>query len=279
MVNDVNPDLDAIADEVAETLTSKQSEAEETEATETEAPEEKTEEVEKTSEEEPKEETEESEAEETFAEKQDLNGKSPEELEQIYRDWNKAYTQKRQQEREEMKRVREELAQLKTKVPQEQEKPLNQMTPQELQEHFARQAQEMVKNAKENSYIESQEKAFYELDPRLNEDDPNYDEYLFYGTAGKVSQLREQYEAEHGTVVGFDFVGEAKRQIDAYDKAVQQRLESKLKRQEEIARKKTEKFNKSNPKPKAGKTTNSSKMDLDDAFSEALTEVGGTFSW
>jgi DNA repair ATPase RecN len=107
------PELDEALDQASETLTSE----EEQEVEPQETPQEETK---------PEEQLEE---EETFAQKPELEGKSPEELEEIYHSWNKAYTQKRQAEKQELARMAERLQELEQQIPQEPEIPLNQMTP------------------------------------------------------------------------------------------------------------------------------------------------------
>jgi hypothetical protein len=267
MSND-NPELDAIIEEAS--LTSEESPAEEPTEDKPEGQEETP--------------TKEGETEEEkFADKPDLTGKTPEELEEIYQSWNKAYTQKRQAEKEELRkqreefaRAKEELERYKTQTPQ---KSLAEMNPQELAEHFAQKAKEIASVAKENSYIESQEQAFYGLDKRLDENNPEFDEALFYSTVGVLTKEREQFEKENGTVVGFDFVGKAKEKIKAYDEKVKQRVQSYLKKQGEIARTKTDRFGKTNPNTKSGKVKKSGSMDLDEAMNEAMAETGAKFSW
>jgi hypothetical protein len=221
--------------------------------------------------------------EEAFADKPDLSGKTPEELEEIYKNWQKSYTQTRQAEKAREKEMAEKLAKYEETLSQfkaqQPEKPINEMTTEELQQHFATKAQEIAKTAQENSYIESQEKSFYELDKRLDEDHPEHDPNLFYSVVGQVTKLRDQFEADKGTVVGFDFVGEAKKVISAYDEAVKQKVQSYLKRNNETARGKVSQSSKANPKVSSAKLKKAGGLDLDEAFEEALNETKGTFSF
>jgi len=263
------PELDEALDQASDELTIKDGELQE-ETQETDGSQEET--TQENQEDNPDEADE-----ETFADKPELAGKSPEELEEIYQNWQKAYTQKRQAEKEEMKALREKVAQLELKVPQEPEKPIDQMTPQELQEYFAQRATKIADNAKENAYIESQEKAFYELDPRLNEDSPEFNPALFYSVVGQVSQARDKFEAENGTVFGFDFIGEAKNQIKAYEDLLKAEVQKYVTNNNKTVSNKVQRFAKSNPKTKAGNVKKAGGLDLDDAFREALGEVGGSF--
>lgn len=278
-MNDL-PSIDEAFEEAVE-LTSKDSLAEEPEVKE-EAP---TEESETKPKKEVKEEAEdkaETETEETFADKPDLEKMTPQELEETYKNWQKAYTQKRQAEKARDKEREEAIASMQKELEQlksQGTKDPSQMTPQEFQEWNLAQARKQVEIERDNAYIESQEKSFYELDARLNEDAPNYDEALFYSTVGKLTQARNDYEKEHGSIYGFDFVGQAKGLIKAYDESVKQKVQSYLKKSNETAQRKVEHSSKENPKTNAGKLKKAGGLDLDDAFEEALTEVKGSFGW
>lgn len=272
------PSIDQAFDE-AVALTSENPLAEEAEA-ETEAPEVEPEtnpeEKEVKGEADDKAETE---AEETFADKPSLEGKTPEELESIYKDWQKSYTQKRQAEKEEMKKLQERLAELEAKAPKAEDIPINEMTPEQFRDYTLAQAKKQVLVERDNAYIESQEKAFYEVDKRLDDESPDHDEALFYSVVGKLTKEREAYEAENGSVYGFDFVGRAKDLVKAYDEGVKQKVQSYLKKNNERVRSKVEKNSKANPKTQSAKMKKAGGLELEDAFEEALTEVKGTFGW
>lgn len=272
------PTIDEAFDEAVE-LTSKESLAEEPEVKE-EAP---TEESEIEPEKEVKEEAEdkvELEAEETFADKPDLSKFTPEQMEDIYKNWQKSYTQKRQAERARDKEREETIANMQKELEQfKSQKDPSQMTPQEFQEWTLSQARKQVELERDNAYIESQEKAFYEVDKRLDEDNPEHDEALLLYTVGKLTKEREAYEKEHGTVYGFDFVGKANGLVKAYDDKIKLQVQSYLKRNNETARNKVEKSSKINPKTSSGKMKKVGGLDLDDAFEEALAETKGTFGW
>lgn len=257
------PTLDEALQEASSTLTTSEDESEE-------QPQEVQEETQ-----EPKEESQE----EVFADKPELEGKSPQELEEIYTNWQRAYTQKRQTEKEELAKIKEEMGQLKAQVPEEPQIPIDQMSPQQLSEYFAGRATKIAETAKENAYIESQEKSFYEIDGRLSEDSPTHDEGLFYTVVGKVTKLRDQFEKENGSVFGFDFVGEAKKAVQAYDESVKKQVQNYLGKQNQTVKDKAQRFQKANPKTKAGNVKKAGGLDLDDAFNEALAETGGSFGF
>jgi len=221
----------------------------------------------------------ETEAEETFADKPSLEGKTPEELEAIYKDWQKSYTQKRQAEKEQLRALEEKLSQYEAQTPKLEDIPINWMTPQQFKEYTLAQAKKQVEAERDNAYIESQEKAFYEVDKRLDDESPDHDEALFYSVVGKLTKEREAYEAKNGSVYGFDFVGRAKDLIKAYDEGMKQKVQDYLKKNNERVRSKVEKNSKTNPKTQSAKMKKAGGLDLEDAFEEALTEVKGTFGW
>jgi hypothetical protein len=270
------PSIDEAFDE-AVALTSEDSLAEEPEIKE-EAPNEESETKPTEEVEEEAEDKAESEEEESFADKPDLSKLTPEQMEETYKNWQKAYTQKRQAEKQALKEMEARLEELKTQIPQQEKHP-SQMTPQELQEWTLAQARKQVETERDNAYIESQEKSFYELDPRLDEDSPDYDEALFFSTVGKLTKERENFEKESGSIYGFDFVGKAKGLIKAYDESVKLKVQSYLKKNNETARNKVERSSRINPKTNAGKLKKVGGLELDDAFEEALTEVKGQFNW
>lgn len=221
--------------------------------------------------------------EEVFAEKPDLSDKTPAELDEIYKNWQRSYTQTRQAEKAREKEMADKLKEYEQRFNQLDEraleKPINEMTVEELQQHFAQKAKEIAKTAEENSYIDAQEKSFFQLDKRLNEDHPEHDPNLFYSVVGQVTKLRDQYEADNKTVVGFDFVGEAKKVITAYDETLKQKVQSYLKRNNETARGKVSQSSKANPKSSSAKLRKAGGLDLEEAFEEALVETKGSFGF
>lgn len=221
----------------------------------------------------------ETEAEDNFADKPSLEGKTPEELDAIYKDWQRSYTQKRQAEKEELRKLQERLNEYEAKMPKLEDIPINRMSPQQFKEYTLAQAKKQVEAERDNAYIESQEKAFYEVDKRLDDESPDHDEALFYSVVGKLTKEREAYEAENGSVYGFDFVGRAKDLVKAYDEGIKQKVQSYLKKNNERVRSKVEKNSKANPKTQSAKMKKAGGLELEDAFEEALTEVKGTFGW
>jgi hypothetical protein len=208
------------------------------------------------------------EVEETFAEKGDLTGKTPEQLEEIHKNWQRAYTAKRQAERKELEELRAKVSEIKP-IEAVPDKPMSELTPEEYAMKVAEMAKTEVQTAGDNAYIESQEKAFYSLDTRLNQDSPEFDQDLQDLVMMRLSNAREAHDAQGLPIRDFDFLGKAKEYIGAFDSRLKNSNQSFLKKQTEIARTRSDNFAKEVPNTSNAKTKVKS-MDLDDAIESAF---------
>lgn len=272
MTDNDTPTLDEAFEEASAELT-----IEEVEETPEPIEEETSEEPKVEEPEEEKEESPEEEQTESFT-KEPVNVEElPPEMKELYKNWERAYTTKRQAERAEIKALTEELEKFKTQAPPQQDvvqqqKPIDQMTQAEFQQHVIEVARQDAAIQKENAYIEAQEEAFFSIDPRLDENNPNFDEDLSFAVIGKLTSDRNKYEEENDSVLGFDFTGKAKELIESYDKKINGRMQEYIKKQSEISRTKSQKFSKSNPKTKSGSSTPNKFMDFEDAADLAWSE-------
>lgn len=201
----------------------------------------------------------------------DTSKMTHDELMQVKKNWESAYTKKRQAEREEIAELKRQLEEkeVKSKEKSKETKPLDQMTHQEYAQYVADMAKAEVKVAEDNAYIEAQEKSFYEADSRLNQDNPEYDSDLHDLVAMRLSNEREAHEAEGKPIKSFDFIGRTKALITAYDKRIKSIKQNYLQKQSKIARTKTEDFAKDSPKTSGAKTKKKS-MSLDEALDAAM---------
>jgi len=200
----------------------------------------------------------------------DTSKMTHDELMEVKKNWERAYTTKRQTEREEMAELKRQLEDKEVKPKAKaDEKPLDQMNPQEYAQHVAEMAKAEVAVAGDNAYIEAQEKSFYEADPRLNKDNPTYDGDLHDLVAMRLSNEREVHETEGKPIKSFDFVGRTTELIEAYDKRIKSIKQNYLQKQSKIARTKTEDFAKDSPKT-SGAKTKQKKMNLDEALDAAM---------
>lgn len=179
--------------------------------------------------------------EETFAEKTELTGKTPEQLEEIYQNWQKAYTAKRQKETQELKEYQRKLAELEKKLAQphtqlvEPDKnrymPLNSeqlaqdareqvqlgnMTVEQYTEYMrgvmaeeaknvARQEyQQMITQEREDQLAQTALEQFQSVDGRLNENAPNFDESFRNEVQRELAELLDAHLEDKGSYQGFD---------------------------------------------------------------------------
>jgi hypothetical protein len=164
--------------------------------------------------------------EEVFAEKSDLAGKTPEQLEQTYNEWQKAYTAKRQKETQELKEYLEKIAELEKKLttqPQasqsvEQEQlareqvELGNMSVAEYTAFVAQQAREvareeykeMMAQEKEQQLASKALEQFEGADPRLNSNSPEYKETFKNEVQRELAELLDEHLTTNGSYQGFD---------------------------------------------------------------------------
>ncbi|MCH9739503.1 MAG: hypothetical protein K0U38_01490 [Epsilonproteobacteria bacterium] len=201
----------------------------------------------------------------------DTSKMTPDELMEVKKNWERAYTAKRQSEREELAELKRQLAEKEEQTPAQAEemKPLEQMTQQEYAQYVADMAKAEVRVAEDNAYIEAQEKSFYEADPRLNQDNPEFNEDLHDLVSMRLSNEREQHESEGNPVKSFDFIGRTKELIGAYDKNIKVIKQHYLQNQSKIARTKANDFAKDTPKTSGAKTKQKT-MNLDEALEAAM---------
>jgi hypothetical protein len=171
---------------------------------------------------------------EAFAEKVDTKGKTPEELEEIYQNWNKSYTQKRQKEREELRQLQSRIQELEKlqgqslntsqvkSVSKDIESPdlqsqqaeaakqfnLGNMSVEEYTRYVTQLAQEEARRATEDiisaredeKYQESALAEFNQLDDRFNvkytnPDSPEYNETYSWMYSQVTQQMADALEA------------------------------------------------------------------------------------
>lgn len=208
----------------------------------------------------------------------------PKEMKAIYKNWQKKYTQRRQKDREEIRESEQQREQLQAKIeqleqqaqqrqpqsqnqgqPQGQEPPKG-LTPDDLDKWY--------ETKRQNDYLEQQEKQFMELDNRLLEDSPDYDEMMADVVLSRLARKRDQYEQKNNTVYGFDFVGEAKKAIQSYEEKLQKSGSKLIKEKTQKSKEFIEKNRKENPKAKQAKSKTTERMDLDKSIERAFTSSG-----
>jgi hypothetical protein len=164
--------------------------------------------------------------EEVFAEKSDLAGKTPEQLEQTYNEWQKAYTAKRQKETQELKEYQAKIAELEKKLTTQPQAPqsveqeqlareqveLGNMSVAEYTAFVAQQAREvareeykeMMAQEKEQQLASKALEQFEGADPRLNSNSPEYKETFKNEVQRELAELLDEHLTTNGSYQGFD---------------------------------------------------------------------------
>jgi hypothetical protein len=211
------------------------------------------------------------------------------EMQTVYKRWQADYTQKRQAEKAELKTLQEKVKQFEQPGNQPQTEISNSyqrdrangsidpgMTLEEYGKRLKQDIMSEIQTGTENTYIESQEKQFFEVDPRFQEG-PARDPVLLNYVLAEVGTMRDQYEAENGNVLGFDFVGQAKKLVETYDKRIEETNKAFVAKQSELAKSNASRSAKNTPNTTNHSGKSSGKKSIDDAFEAALESTGTEF--
>lgn len=203
---------------------------------------------------------------------------APPELLGVYKQWQKDYTQKRQTEKEYIKGLEEKLSKFEQVGNQPQINTPNNQPQKNVVDNIISTVKKEIQTEQENSYIESNEKNFFNLDSRLDPNSPDHDEILLNYVGGKLSDMRDEYEAQHnGSTLGFDFSGNTKSLIAKYEEKLASANKAFLNQQSQNAKNNSQKFAKTNPTAKTSPSKPSGKMNLDEAFDKAVEDTGANF--
>lgn len=247
--------------------------------------------------------------EESFAPKGELKGRTAEELEEVYQNWNKAYTQKRQSETNELKELREAKEQLEQRLkglegqtlqPQkvaeeyqgEQDDVLQllqqgRITPaeyhQRLQQIIQSQARAIAREEFESlssSHEETsrQQTALSEvisLDERLVENSPTEDKAMRRSILADVGEELDAYLQTHGNSIGFNHKAVANRLISEWNARIDAEVKVRTQKSTQVARDQSGKFAKQNPKGSPAKSVSTEPRNLRDIFAEEIAKQGG----
>lgn len=183
--------------------------------------------------------------EDVFAEKAELAGRTPEQLEEIYQNWQKAYTAKRQKETQEIKEYQAKLAELEKKQTQpsqateanvqdlqaqaQEQVQLGNMTVEQYTDYMkqimveeartvARQEyQAMIAQEREDKLAQTALDQFQSVDSRLNENAPDFDESFKNEVQRELAELLDEHLEEKGSYQGFDAKSLTKQIVDRRD--------------------------------------------------------------
>lgn len=213
----------------------------------------------------------EAETEESFTPKPvDLNS-LPSELQEVYKDWQRAYTHKRQAEKAELAELRAELERRNSQPDEESENSYDEdLTPEERAREEAR---KVFREEQQNLWVEQARKDYLEIDERLNDDLPTHDPYLDEFLQNRLDAEVEAYGAENGSVVGFDYKSKAKELIKEWDAHVENLVKGFVQKQRDMSRERADKTKKLNPEVSPAQSRKAQgTMSLEEAAEAAFAE-------
>lgn len=189
----------------------------------------------------------------------------PDEVKAIYKSLQADYTKKRQIESAKLKEYEARLKALETP---EEEQDLSNLTPEQIKE-IAR--QEVISQQAEAWRAEAVTK-LENIDPRLNENHPDYAKTEWFDTAIRATLDQElaKYEQENGSPVGFDVEGRAKKLISNLDGYVEEKSKAYLQKQSLLAKEKSEKLQKASPDVTNPTTKRAGTMSLEESIEAAF---------
>lgn len=202
--------------------------------------------------------------------------KLPAELQPLYKNLMKGFTQGRQKDREQVRELEEKLAQLQEQLkgdnadPQQDEVPEN-MSPEEYIQHVAKQA---VTQEKVDAFRDQAISDYNSLDPRLTKDSDTYDPYVDTYVGNKLDEALNQHVEETGTELGFPYKELAQQYLGEWDNYIQSVQSQYLSKQRDLAKKAEKKTAKFNPKgTSSAKAKPSGTMSISDAISAAMANA------
>lgn len=213
------------------------------------------------------------------------NDLTPEML-KVYKGWQADYTKTRQREKAELQEYKDKLTKFEQSPSGTQTEKVNDfnnakangeidpnMSFQDYSRLLIDKAKEEFKSEfktdQENEYLGNQEKEFLNIDPRFQEG-PGLDKVLLNHVASELSILRNTYEEENGTIIGFDFIGQAKELIAGYDSRISESNQAFIKKQNELAKAKTLQSQKVNPNSRNTTGTPNGTMSIRDAIGKSF---------
>lgn len=240
---------------------------------------------------------------ENFAEPVDeksLESMTPQQLMEVRKNWERAYTQKRQKETQEIKELQRQIAELKQVKPQPPTQPQTPGQAQQLADEAKRQVelgnmsvpeyteyikklmseearqiareeyQTLQKQSKEEQLAQKASEAFTNADPRFNEHSPDFDEKYRTEVQRELAELLDQHLADHdGSYEGFDAATLTKQIVERRDKEIDEIIKLRTQQSTQAAKMREAKLRKAEVR---GSTADSQKLG-GDSIRSILTEA------
>lgn len=237
--------------------------------------------------------------EEVFAEKSELTGKTPEQLEEIYKNWQRSYTEKRQKETQRIKEMEAELARLKQVQPQAQQPTveqraqeaqqaldLGQMSVSQYTEYMknlaaesAREAareeyQTLIAEERENQLASKALEQFEAADSRLNQHSPEFNESFKNEVQRELAELLDAHLEKEGSYKGFDAASLTKQIIERRDKELDDIIKTRTQQSTQAAKMREAKTKKAEVRGSTSDGQSIGGNSIRNILSEAVDSVG-----
>lgn len=189
----------------------------------------------------------------------------PAELQPVYKNLMKGFTQGRQKDREELNQLRQELEALKQPQPEYQ----RELSPEEYIQQVAEQTitQKRVEDYKNQALAD-----YDNADPRLKLGGEQYDEVVDLYVATELNRELERYVQANGSELGFPHRDLVKQYLTKWDQKVQSEVEGYLAKQKKLAKKAELNSGRFNPKSSAASVKPSGSMTIEQAMQAAIAK-------
>lgn len=242
---------------------------------------------------------------EKFAEDKDLSGLSPEQLLETKREWERAYTKKRQAETAELKKLREEIEQFRKQQTVSEPAPVVDFSQQKaqvnelyrngqldyqtaiakLEEINREEARQVAREEFEAIQTEAQLREehtrqeqfwseFLSVDTRLDEHSPTPDKTLLSEVQGKLADALDLHIQNHGSSAGFDVKGLTQQFVQEYDQRIDELVKQRTKQSVQAAKMRDAKIQKSASRGTTTESTSVGGNSVRDILSQTVDELG-----
>lgn len=189
----------------------------------------------------------------------------PDELKSVYKSLQADYTRKRQEER---KLIADMERKLEEQIPQ-QDQPRTNLSPEEQMKEVAEQTF-LLKRTEE--WIDNARSEIEQLDPRLDENHPDYD--LKFDTYAReaLEKAVTEYANRNDTLLGFNYKEELDKISDDWKQYVDKLNSAFIEKQNRLRKDKAENLSKQNPPKAATEAKPSGNMSFNEAIEAAFQE-------
>ena len=189
----------------------------------------------------------------------------PDELKGVYKSLQADYTRKRQEER---RLIADLEKKLEGQTPQ-QDQPRTNLSPEEQMKEVAEQT--FVQKRMEE-WVSNARKEIEQLDPRLDENHPDYDLKFDTYARDALEKAITEYADKNSTLLGFDYKEELDKVSDDWKQYVDKLNNAFIEKQNKLRKDKAENLSRQNPPKAAVEAKPSGNMSFNDAIEAAFQE-------